>query len=151
MRIERRRMPNDSEGLHKAFVDLEGESESRFSLDDLRSLLATIYDYEDEKYRETGKGRGREYTREALLDLVHCHRWNDWLNRWDPQGFMCSRRTFTVSQQKLRIAVKDDSVFMKSRRQQSGLFPSFADIYRLIQAFSHIYGSEVVEWEIQQS
>ncbi len=142
--VTRRLLPNDPEGLRKAYVELGGASSVVLDAPTLAAIVNGIFDYEDEKYKRTKKGVGRDYTRKALAELTHASSFSKWQARYDPAGVMSSRDGWANSEKKMAISAHKDGAWLAFPFAKSGWYPSFADLFRIFRVWPSSEEAEAI-------
>lgn len=142
--VTRRLLPNDSEGLPKAYVELGGSASAILDSSTLAAIVGAIFDYEDEKYRRTKRGIGRAYTRKAMAELTHAARFANWQQKWDPNGVMSSRDGWANSKKKMEVVSHRDGATLVFPFPKSGWYPSFADLFRVFRVWPSSEEAEAI-------
>jgi hypothetical protein len=138
----RRLLPNDPEGIPKAYVNIGGASTYVLDETGLSRIVNDIYDYEDEKYKRTRKGKGRSYTAEALAELTRAVSFEKWQRQKDPNRVMQARDSWTNSMNKMRVEPDAAGAKLVFPSTKSGWYPSFADLFRIFRVWPSPEGVE---------
>lgn len=138
-------MLNDDEGIEKAAVELNGFEGFWLTDQFLRAIIDAIYDYEDEKYLRSGRGRGQAYTERKLLELLYATDYHKWAKHADPNGVMRRRTSWQNSLRKLDVEHRDDGPIVIVKQRQKYIYPSFADMFRMFKEHARCFGPEQTE------